>query len=170
MQSWQNQSVIGLVFSQDHTKILLVKRRDVPVWTLPGGGIENGESLKKAVCREIEEETHLKTKVIKKIGEYTPINRLSRFTHLFECAIIEGTIGPTDETSNVNFFNINKLPKMPPPYKEWIEDGTKAEDGMIKKPLLSVCYFNLFKNILLHPILITRFLLSRCGVHINSKN
>jgi ADP-ribose pyrophosphatase YjhB (NUDIX family) len=168
MQSWQNQSVIGVVFSSDRTKVLLVKRRDVPVWTLPGGGIEEGESLKQAICREIQEETNLKTVVVKKIGEYTPINRLARFTHLFECGISSGEISSTEESASVKFFNLETLPKMPPPYKEWIEDSLKSHEGMVKKTLSSVSYYNFCKNVIFHPILIARFLLSRINIHLNS--
>jgi len=168
MQSWQNQSVIGLVFSTDRSKILLIKRRDIPVWTLPGGGIEPNESPKVAIIRELEEETTLRTTIVKKIGEYTPVNRLTRFTHLFECKIVSGNVSITEETCNIKFFEINKLPKMPPPYKEWIEDGLKIQEGMIKKELSSVSYRSFLKNLLLHPILIFRFILSRFGIHLNS--
>ena len=34
----------GQSYSEDRKEILLIKRRDVPVWVLPGGGIDSGES------------------------------------------------------------------------------------------------------------------------------
>jgi len=50
----------ALIIEGDH--ILLVERGGEPLkgyWSLPGGGVETGETLKQAVCREILEETGL---------------------------------------------------------------------------------------------------------------
>ena len=41
----------------DNNKILLTKREDFEVWCLPGGGVEDGESLAEAGIREAKEET-----------------------------------------------------------------------------------------------------------------
>jgi 8-oxo-dGTP diphosphatase len=48
-------------------KILMVrhKHKGREYWTLPGGGIEEGESHEQALVREVFEETQLKAKVIK---------------------------------------------------------------------------------------------------------
>lgn len=164
-----NQTVIGCIFSEDRKKVLLIKRRDVPVWTLPGGGIEENESLEEAITREILEETGYKTKILKKVGEYLPINRLSRYTHLYESKILSGGSKISDETKDIFFFDINNLPKLiPPPYLEWIQDSLKNEKKIVKKELKSVNYFSLIKNFFLHPILVFRFLLSKIGLTINT--
>ena len=52
-----SHSVVGILFSKDQKEVLLIKRRDVPVWVLPGGGIEKSESLEEAIIREVLEET-----------------------------------------------------------------------------------------------------------------
>jgi len=165
----KDQSVIGIIFSSDKSKVLLIKRRDVPVWVLPGGGIEDNESLEKAITREILEETGFSTKIIRKVGEYTPINKLAKYTHLYEMEITSGekTIG--DETKEVSFFPIKSLPKLiPPPFDEWIHDAMLQKPEIIQRKLTSVNYYTLIKNIFFHPILVFRFFLAKIGLTLNS--
>ena len=49
----------------DKYKILLVKEWDDEWWSFPGGGIEHGESIQQALCREIREELGIQLKDIK---------------------------------------------------------------------------------------------------------
>lgn len=163
-------SVAGAIFSTDRTEILLIKRRDVPVWVLPGGGIDEGESSENAIIREILEETGFTVKIERLVGHYTPINRLSKPTNLYECTIIKGSPSPSSETRNVQFFPLLKLPKMiPPPFKSWIDDAFNIQHPVQKK-LVDVNYQTLFLNLLRHPILVIRFLLARAGLSINTKS
>ncbi len=162
------QSVAGAIFSKERTSILLIKRRDVPVWVLPGGGIDPGETSEDAIVREILEETGFTVKADRLVGDYIPINRLSKRTHLFECSILGGEAQLSSETRGVQFFPLTKLPPFPPPYSEWIEDAHRILPPVQKK-LVSVTYFTLFKNLILHPILVIRFILARIGLTINSK-
>jgi 8-oxo-dGTP pyrophosphatase MutT (NUDIX family) len=162
------KSVAGIVFSTDRKEVLLIKRRDVPVWTLPGGGIDEDETSSMAVEREILEETGFTVKVVRLIGDYIPMNRLAKRTHLFECKILSGEKQITDETRGIGFFPLNALPLMPPPYLEWIEDAQKNLPPF-KKKLSSINYKILLKNLILHPTLVFRFLLARAGLTINSK-
>ncbi len=162
-----DETIIGAVLLKD--QILLTKRRDVPVWVLPGGGIENNETLEDACIREVFEETGYTVKIKRKIGEYTPINRLARFTHLYECEIIKGEATISDESKEVQFFSKTNLPSsIPPPYDEWIEDAFSKDSLLIQRDLKRVNYSSLFKNFLLHPILVIRFLLSKIGLTINT--
>ncbi len=162
------KSVAGIIFSPDRSSVLLIQRRDIPVWVLPGGGIDLGESAKEAVVREILEETGFTVKVDRLVGDYIPINRLSKRTHLYECAILQGEPTLGSETRGIRFFSLDSLPPLPPPYLEWIQDG-HLQSAPIQKKLTSVNYFTLIKNLILHPILVIRFLLSRIGLNINSK-
>jgi 8-oxo-dGTP pyrophosphatase MutT (NUDIX family) len=162
------ESVAGVIFSQDQTMVLLVQRRDVPVWVLPGGGIEPDETPELAAAREILEETGFTVKVDRLVGFYTPINRLAKRTHLYECSILDGHASITSETKGVQFFPLNALPKLiPPPFREWIFDALEARPPLEKK-LTSVTYWTLFKNLIFHPVLVIRFLLARLGLSINT--
>ena len=57
-------------------KILLIKRWTIVFrgfWALHGGKVDAGETVEEAVVREVREETGLKVKVVRKIGEYHEI-------------------------------------------------------------------------------------------------
>ncbi len=162
------KSVAGIIFSSDRTSVLLIKRRDVPVWVLPGGGIDLDESASSAIVREILEETGFTVKVDRLVGDYIPINRLSKRTFLYECTILDGSAKITDETQGIQFFSLKQLPPLPPPYLDWIQD---AENQLppVQKKLVTVNYLELMKLLILHPILVIRFLLARLGLSINSR-
>jgi ADP-ribose pyrophosphatase YjhB (NUDIX family) len=54
-------------------RVLLVKRGSPPsqgLWSLPGGGVEKGESLKNAVAREVLEETGVAVEVGPLVGVF----------------------------------------------------------------------------------------------------
>lgn len=168
--SSMKKGVITVIFSDDRTKVLLIKRRDVPIWTLPGGGIEKGESEEEAMLRETEEETGFKVEISRKVGDYTPINYLTTPTTVFECKIISGMATTGPETREIDYFPLDALPmRMPPPYSEWIEDAAKNLEEPLSKNLTTITYSILFKSILIHPVLVTRFLLTKLGLHINTK-
>lgn len=55
----------GILFQQD--RVLLVRRGREPglgQWSIPGGVVNTGETLKEAVVREVFEETHLEVEVL----------------------------------------------------------------------------------------------------------
>jgi 8-oxo-dGTP pyrophosphatase MutT (NUDIX family) len=160
-------SVAGAVFSPDRSSVLLIQRRDVPVWVLPGGGIDPGETPEEAVLREILEETGFTVKAERLVGHYIPINRLAKPTDLFECSIVKGQASLSSETRGIAFFPVKALPKLlPPPYPEWISDARQIAPAVCKK-LECVNYKTLTISALKHPILVLRFLLARIGLRIN---
>jgi len=162
------ESIAGIVFSPDRSSVLLILRRDVPVWVLPGGGIDPNETPENAVVREILEETGLTVKIDRLIGRYYPINRLTKRTLLYECSKVSGELKISEETKGVKFIPLKELPPMPPPYLGWIEDATHQQEP-ISKNLDSVTYLKLFGHMIAHPILVARFLLARLGFSINSR-
>jgi 8-oxo-dGTP diphosphatase len=161
-----SSSVVCILILDD--KALLIQRRDIPVWTLPGGGIDPGESPEEAACREMEEETGLKVEIVRKIAEYTPINKLARLTHFFEVKKIEGKLTTGSETFDLKFYHRYQLPKHFPEFqKEWIEDAFQRAPGVLYKKLTYVTYWKLFTTFLKHPLIVFRFLLTKIGIHLN---
>lgn len=163
------ESVITAIFSEDRKKILLIKRRDVPVWVLPGGGVECKEFPEVAALREAKEETGYSFKLVKKIGEYTPVNKLTKLTHFYELEIVEGRATTGSETKAVEFFDLKNLPKLiPPPHDEWIQEAIENPSNIIQRPLSSITYSRLIKNFFFHPILVIRFVLTKIGIRMNT--
>ncbi len=64
---------VDAVIEDNEGNVILIKRKYPPFrdfHALPSGLVEEGESLKHALIREVKEETNLYIKIIKKIGYY----------------------------------------------------------------------------------------------------
>lgn len=166
-----NSSVIGIVFDETKENVLLVKRRDVAIWVLPGGGIDPDETPEQAVIREMQEETGLNIAISRLIGIYTPINKLAKTTYVFECIPVSGALQQSKETAAVTFFPIAALPA---PFffihEDWIKDARLRLPETLHKSLTQVTYFNTLKYFLSHPIQVIRFIFSRLGIPINKSS
>lgn len=162
------QSVIGIVFNHNRSEVLILKRRDVSMWVLPGGGVDSNETPEKAVLREILEETGLQTEIIKKVAEYTPMNKLTNLTHLYECKEVGGQLTTGAETKEICFVPLKHLPgNFFHLHSEWLQDALRNMPEVIHRPITNVTYGKLFLYFCRHPIRVIRLLLSRLGYPIN---
>lgn len=162
-------AVCTIVFNEAKDQVLLIKRRDIPVWVLPGGGIHEGESPEEAAVRETEEETGLRVQLGRKIAFYTPVNRLTKPTHFFECHVQGGALSTGDETKAIAFFPLHRLPRrLVPFYKTWIDDALLRAPTVLEKTIRKTSYFTFLQYLICHPCLVFRFLLTRIGIHLNS--
>ncbi len=163
-------SVIAIVFNQNKDRIVALKRRDVPIWVFPGGGVESNETPKEAAIREVKEETGLSVKIVKTVGEYTPKNKLSNYTHVFECEIVDGDLSTGDETREINFFEVKKLPH---PFLHvhnyWLDDALLNLPDIIRKEISGTSYFHFAMYLITHPVLMFRYILTLIGLTFNSK-
>jgi len=161
-------AVSCIVFNQKKDQVLLIKRRDIPVWVLPGGGIESDESPEEAAIREVLEETGFSVTIDRKIAAYSPANRLTKPTHFFECKIVEGKPQTGLETREIDFFSLDQLPKkLVPFYKTWIDDALLFKAEVLEKKIEKTSYWKFLQYLLSHPVLVCRFLLTRMGIHLN---
>ncbi|MBK7894423.1 MAG: NUDIX domain-containing protein [Candidatus Promineifilaceae bacterium] len=100
------------VIIQDN-KVLLVKREDFEVWALPGGGVDEGESLAETAVREAYEETGLQVEITHLIALYSEIGSWSDW-HLasFAAKIVGGSLNSQiGEVLDLQFFPLDELPE-----------------------------------------------------------
>lgn len=162
------EAAIAVIYSEDKKKILLVKRRDVPVWVLPGGGIDSGETPEDAAVRELYEETGVIGHSPHLLIIYTPINRIASKTHLIELLYKSGSPRAQVETADARFFPLNALPdSFFFIHKEWLAEIQNTPTFPIEKKMNSVTWKRLFLSILTNPILLLRAVASRFGLPIN---
>jgi 8-oxo-dGTP pyrophosphatase MutT (NUDIX family) len=157
-------AAIGIVFSEDKKSVLLVLRRDLPLWVLPGGGIEDGETAESTVVRELFEETGISVQIQRKVGVYIPINRLASQTEVFECTPkekIPEQLHPQLETARVSFFPLDALPKtFFFLHKEWLDDAIYQKMPVLK-PMNSITWKKAAALLIRHPLYSLRYIFSR---------
>jgi 8-oxo-dGTP diphosphatase len=103
-------------------KVLIVRRGRAPakgLYTLPGGGVELGETLEQAVIREIREETALEIEPVELVGFHQTIARDSsgrverHFVILpFVARYIAGEIALNEELSEAHWLKPEALSEM----------------------------------------------------------
>ncbi len=111
-------SCIGVLFSPDKAKVLLVRRSDNHQWCLPGGFMQAGETIAEACEREVWEETGLTVQANRFVGIYSNPNILATYENgdkfhvvvaLCEVEILSGEMKTSDETTPVKFFQQDEI-------------------------------------------------------------
>lgn len=113
--------VFALIF--DGERILLGLRRDIDWWNLPGGGMEVGETVDEALCREVREETGLEVDVEQLVGVYSKPQK-QEIVLAFRCRVIGGTLQATEELREIRYFEPDALPQNTlPKHRQRIQDA-----------------------------------------------
>ena len=100
-------------------EVALILRRasgDRPVWALPKGWVEPGESLEAAALREVKEETGLVARIVDKLGDiryqfYSKDEkaRVHKTVHFFLMEYLEGDTADHDhEVEEVGWFPLDE--------------------------------------------------------------
>lgn len=112
-----------VIVLNNNQQILLVKRKDVPLWDLPGGRIDPGETAEAAAVREVLEETGYSATLSAKIGVYQR-PKFQDEQHVFFASITGGqAIVNGTETARLKWFSPQRLPLfMVPNRKRQIKD------------------------------------------------
>ena len=92
--------------------ILLIRRTDNSYWSIPGGGVEPGESVSQAAVREVKEETGIECEVSGLVGIYSNPGHVAayddgeirqEFSICFTTRLLGGIARTSDESSAVRF-------------------------------------------------------------------
>ncbi len=92
--------------------IVLIKRSNPPFgWALPGGFVDDGESLEEAVRREAKEETSLGLEELQQFHTYSKPGRDPRFHTISTVYVARGTGEPKSgsDAAGLKVVKINKL-------------------------------------------------------------
>ncbi|MGD6846627.1 NUDIX hydrolase [Rossellomorea aquimaris] len=94
------------IVQNEKKEILLIKgpRRG---WEMPGGQVEEGESLKEAAIRETKEESGIDIEVVKFCGVFQNVSR-SICNTLFLARAIGGKPTTSSESLEVGFFPVEE--------------------------------------------------------------
>jgi ADP-ribose pyrophosphatase YjhB (NUDIX family) len=106
----------------DAGRILLHRRTDNALWSIPGGAMEVGESIAETAVREVKEETGLDVVPERVVGiysnprhvvEYADGEVRQQFSVCFACRLVGGQAATGDESSEVGFFTPAEIEAMP---------------------------------------------------------
>ena len=127
---------VGAVIVQDD-RVLLIRRGQAPLlgeWSLPGGVLKCGETLREGVVREAQEETGLVVEVVEMLGVYECVTRSEdgrvRYHYVlidFLCRPISGDACAGSDAADVRWFAPGELDglALPSDTRDVIEKGLK---------------------------------------------
>jgi ADP-ribose pyrophosphatase YjhB (NUDIX family) len=133
------------VLINEANQVLLHRRSDNGVWALPGGAMEIGESAEECAVRETFEETGLHVAVKRLVGVYSdpknycilryPSGYAVHYVIMtFEVEQVGGELQLSDESTELRFFELDKLPEdLMPSSRMRIEDTLKGRQEAFYK-------------------------------------
>ncbi|HCU96032.1 MAG TPA: NUDIX hydrolase [Actinobacteria bacterium] len=110
---------VSAIVPDSDGRILLIRRTDNDYWSIPGGGVEPGESVSQAVTREVREETGIDCEVSGLVGIYSNPDRVAayddgevrqEFSICFVTRMLGGTMATSRESSEVRFVPAQDIP------------------------------------------------------------
>ena len=107
---------------REENRVLLIRRGTAPLlgeWSLPGGVLECGETLREAVVREAREETGLVVETSEMLGVYERLIRgdegRMRYHYVlidFLCRPVSGDLKAGSDAADVRWFTRDELPAL----------------------------------------------------------
>jgi ADP-ribose pyrophosphatase YjhB (NUDIX family) len=109
---------VSAVVTDGEGRILLILRTDNGYWSIPGGGVQPGETIKDTAVREVKEETGIDCEVTGLIGIYSDPKHVAayddgevrqEFSICFTAQMLGGTERTSDESADVKFIHPRDL-------------------------------------------------------------
>jgi ADP-ribose pyrophosphatase YjhB (NUDIX family) len=109
---------VSVVVPDGRGRILLIRRTDNNYWSIPGGGMEPGESVRQAASREVMEETGINCEVTGLVGIYSNPGHVAayddgevrqEFSICLTARILGGAPRTSSESSEVRFVHAPDL-------------------------------------------------------------
>jgi 8-oxo-dGTP diphosphatase len=112
---------VGAVVWNDQAQILLVRRANPPrqhEWSLPGGKLESGETLRAALIREVREETSLEveTEELIDVVELSEQSRTSQAYYVlidFTARVVSGNPVAGSDALETRWFSLKEIEMTP---------------------------------------------------------
>lgn len=107
------RTCVAVMCRGDEGRFLAVRRRKPPLegmWTLPGGGVEFGETLQDAARRELQEEANLIAIDLKQVGLHEYRSAEYHFiTVLFASSEFTGSAIAGDDVDALEWLHLSQV-------------------------------------------------------------
>lgn len=125
--------------------ILMHRRADNDLWSIPGGAMEVGETISETAVRETLEETGLMVTPLYIIGVYSNPSHVveyadgevrQQFSVCFACKVLAGAITAGNESKEVKFVRPEEIGQMPmsPSIRKRVADYLSGIKGGFEAP------------------------------------
>lgn len=116
----------------ENDKVLLQKRADFRIWSLPGGRVEADETIEAAAIRETLEETGLEIRLVRKVGIYWKPQHDDTVT-VFQAEVTGGQIiRQSEETLDVRWHDPAHFPRLIGTTRRYIDDTIAQHQSLLE--------------------------------------
>lgn len=112
---------VSAFIQDDEGRILMIRRTDNDLYSIPGGQLELGETLAEAAVREVREETGIGCEVTGVIGLYSDPKHViayddgevrQEFSICFRAKATGGELHASEESSEVHWVSPEKIAQL----------------------------------------------------------
>ncbi|WET81291.1 NUDIX domain-containing protein [Amycolatopsis sp. QT-25] len=112
---------VSAFIQDDEGRILMIRRTDNDLYSIPGGQLELGETLAQAAVREVREETGIECEVTGVVGLYSNPNHViayddgevrQEFSICFRANAISGSLQTSKESREVIWVESGSVGKL----------------------------------------------------------